>query len=169
MTNPELLDLIDRFQTTFVGSVGFLGVIWTLRANARNARAAHQRQLDTKRTTLRRILAAEFRNYSHALKKNLKAATPEVGPISIGRVRRVLSESLAADLGLLEPGEIDAAVNAIISIDGLHHFLENLSQEHSDTRFLVPAAAWDELCKGASTTADALDIAIQALEPDTNV
>lgn len=164
MINPAFLDLIERFQTTLVGAVGLLGVIWTLRANAKNARAEHQRQLDTKLATLRRILAAEFRNYSRALRGNVQATPPDDGLYSVGRVRRVFSESLATDLGLLELGEIDVVVNALISIDGFDHFLENLSPEHTVTRFLIPAASWDEFCKGASTTADTLDIAVQALE-----
>lgn len=70
---------------------------------------------------------------------------------------------------MLELGEIDVAVNAIISFDGLNHVLENLSQEQSDTRFLIPAAALDEFRAAASTTADALDLAVQALEPATDI
>jgi hypothetical protein len=162
--NPEILDLIERFQTIFVGVVGFVGVIWTLRANARNTRAEHQQRLKTKQTTLRRILAAEFRNYSRALRSNLKANAPPNDPFSVGRIRRILSESLSADLGLLEPDEIDVVVNAIISLDGMDHFLENLSTEHSETRFIVPATAWSEYRKAAESTADALDFGIQVLE-----
>lgn len=169
MTFLEILNLVERFQTMIVGTLGFLGVIWTLLANAKNARMEHQRQLHTKRLTLRRILIAEFRNYSHALKANMQAKVPNNELFSVGKVRRTLSESLATDLGLLELGEIDVAVNAIISFDGLNHVLENLSQEQSDTRFLVPAAALDEFRAAASTTADALDHAVQVLEPATDI
>lgn len=159
-----MLDLVERFQTMLVGAGGFFGVIWTLRANAENARTEHQRLLHTKRVALRRILAAEFRNYSHALKANIHAKIPDNELFSVGRVHRTLSESLATDLGLLERGEIDVAVNAIISFDGMNHVLENLSQEQSDNRFLIPAAALDEFCAAALTTADALDLAVEALE-----
>lgn len=164
MIIPELLELVKSFQTMIVGAVGFLGVIWTMRANARIARAEHQRQLETKRATLRRILAAEFRNYSHALRGNLKASTPEGELFSVGRVTRIFSESLATDLGLLELDEIDIVVNALISMEGLNHFLENHSLEHSETRFLVPVAAWEEYREAASKTANALELGTQAIE-----
>lgn len=165
-TQPEECALVIGLfaQCSFRDHYAFLGVIWTLRANAKNARSEHQRQFDTKRTTLQRILAAEFRNYSRALKNNLKATTPDCELVSVGRVRQLLSESLVTDLRLLEPDEIDVVVNAIISMDGMDRFLENMSQEQSDTRFLFPVTAWGDYCKIASTTSDALDFAIQSLE-----
>lgn len=166
MTNLELIvNFVERFQTMIVGALGFIGVIGTLRANAQSARIEHQRQLDTKRSTLRRILAAEFRNYSHALKGNTQAWVPDIELFSVGKVNRTLSESLAIDLGLLEIGEIDVVVNAIISLDGINHVLENMSQKQSNTRFLIPAAALDDFRAAASTTADALDLAVKTLEP----
>ncbi|MEC8195470.1 MAG: hypothetical protein VX228_03915 [Pseudomonadota bacterium] len=101
---------------------------------------------------------------SHALRQNAEVTTPTDDAISIGRVRKVFSEDLSADLGLLELGEVDVVVNALISLDGMEPNLENLSVDQSDHRFLIPAAAWDHLRMVASTTADALDLAIEALE-----
>lgn len=164
MINPEILDFIDRFQTAIVGAVGFVGVIWTLRTNARQSRDEHQRQTDTRRKALRRILVAEFRNYSHALKRNVEAAHPTDDVISIGKIRKLFSEDLAADIGLLELAEVDIVVNALISLDGMAHILENLSVDQSDNRFLFPGAAWGDFRMVASTTADALEFAIEALE-----
>lgn len=114
-------------------------------------------------------MAAEFRNYSLALKANMQAKVPNSELFSVGKVRKTLLESLATDLGLLELGEIDVAVNAIISFDGSNLVLENLSHEQSDTRFPIPTAALDEFRAAASTTADALDLAVQALEPATDI
>lgn len=71
---------------------------------------------------------------------------------------------MAADLGLLEPLEIDYVIHALISMDGWDHFMENLSKEHSDTRFVVAAENWVEFCEGAATTADALDGAVEKIE-----
>lgn len=115
MTELELIDLVERFQTIIVGSIGLLGVNWTLHTNAKNAKSEHQRSLDTRRSTLRKILAAEFRNYSQALRGNLKKGPPDDTEFSIGRIRQTLFESLSTDMGLLEPDEIDVIVNAIIS------------------------------------------------------
>ncbi|MBS9718965.1 hypothetical protein ACFFUT_12460 [Pseudohalocynthiibacter aestuariivivens] len=113
---------------------------------------------------MRRILAAEFRNYARALKQNLEATPPIDEFVSVGRVNRIFSEQLAADLGLLDLDEIDIVVNALISLDGMDRYLENISPHASETRFLVPANAWDDFRKINSTTADALDCAIQVLE-----
>ncbi|MEP4627725.1 MAG: hypothetical protein ABJZ90_18585 [Paracoccaceae bacterium] len=113
---------------------------------------------------MRRILAAELRNYARALKQNLEAQRPIDGLFSVGRIHRLFSEQLTADLGLLEIGEIDVVVNALISLDGMEHFLENISSQASETRFLLPSEAWEEFQKVNSTTANAIDYAVQTLE-----
>lgn len=164
MTSSEFVTFIEQFQTLLVGIVGFLGVIWTLRVNSRTAREEHRTQIESKRLALRRVLAAELRNYSRAMKKNLTAERPTDPFLSVGRISRLFSEQLAADLGFLELDEIDIVVNALISLDGMEHFLENISSQASDTRFLIPAEAWDEFKIVNSTTAEALDYAVQALE-----
>jgi hypothetical protein len=164
MIGPEFLAILEQFQTTIVGIVGFVGVIWTLRTNSKNAREEHKRQLGSRRTALRRILAAEFRNYERALRKNLETQHPNDEFISIGRIQRLFSEQLTRDLGLLELDEIDVVVNALVSFDGMQHFLENISSESSDTRFLLHSEAWEEFLIVNSTTADALNYAVQALE-----
>lgn len=171
MMVSEVLEFLDQFQTMIVGIFGFIGVMWTLRANARHAHIEHQRLIDTKRKALRRILVAEFRNYEHALKLNLDldvVHSPEEELVSIGRVERLLSEPLTADLGLLELHEIDIVANALISFEGLNYYLENISSQASGTRFLIPTTAWSEIQKASSTTAEALSIAIQALEISDN-
>lgn len=164
MAGSELIPFFDQFQTTIVGMVGIVGVIWTLRANSRNAQDQHKRQIQTKRTTLRRILTAEFRNYERALRKNLQAQPPQNEFLTVGRIRRLFSEQLAGDLGLLELHEIDVVVNALISLEGMEHFLEHISSKSSSTQFLLPSEAWEEFQMINSSTADALRYAIQALE-----
>lgn len=164
MTQPELLAILDQFQTTIVGIVGFVGVMWTLRANSQNALTEHKRQIRSRRTALRRILAAELRNYERALSKNLATQRPDGEFLSVGRINKLLSDQLTADLGLLEVDEIDVVVNALISLDGMAHFLENISSQASDTRFLLPAESWEEFQVVNSTTAKALKYAVQALE-----
>lgn len=164
MTGPEIIAILEQFQTTIVGIVGFAGVVWTLRANSRNAREEHRRQLSTRRNALRRILAAELRNYLRALRANLETQRPKDEFISVGRINRLFSEQLTADLGLLELDEIDIVVNALISLDGMDHFLENISTQSSDTRFLLSSESWGDFQMVVSTTADALDYAVQALE-----
>ncbi|MCV2883064.1 hypothetical protein [Actibacterium sp. XHP0104] len=164
MTAPEFLGHIDRFQTMIVGIVGFLGVIWTLSANARYARLEHSRQLRMRRAVLRRILAAEFRNYSDALKRNRDAIHSKAEEVSVGKIRRLLSEGLTADLGLLDPDEIDIVVNALISLDGFEHCLESICQNNLGTRFIIPAEALPAFRNVCDSTATALDLAVEAME-----
>lgn len=164
MISPEIIDVIDRFQNVLVGAVGFVGVIWTLRANAKHSNEEYRRQLDTRRLTLRRVLAAEFRSYARALKANLEAKDPDGDHLSVGKIHRLFSEDLAGELGLLELGEVDVVVNALISLEGMDQYLGHISAGQTDKRFLIPTVAMDDFRMIMSTTADALDYAIEALE-----
>ena len=132
--------------------------------NANLAREDHLRTLASKRAALRKLLAAELRNHSRAMRKNLAADRPTDDHISVGRVGRLYSDQAAIDLGLLHLGEIDVVMNALISLDGMSHFLESISIQNSETRFLLPNEAWEDFHKVNATTADALDYAIEALE-----
>lgn len=164
LISPEIIDVIERFQNVLVGAVGFAGVIWTLRANAKHSNEEHRRQLGTRRMTLRRILAAEFRNYTRALKANLEAKDPDGNHLSVGKIHRLFSEDLAGELGLLELGEVDVVVNALISLEGMDQYLGYISAGQTDKRFLIPTVVMDDFRMITATTADALDYAIEALE-----
>ncbi|WP_299878411.1 hypothetical protein [uncultured Sulfitobacter sp.] len=164
MIDSEILDLIERFQTLLVGIVGFAGVIWTLRTNAKHSKEEYRRQTNTRRMTLRRILAAEFRNYTRALKANLEANEVKDDHLSVGKIDRLFSEDLASELGLLELGEVDVVLNALISLEGMDQFLGHISAGQRGKRYLIPASSMDDFHTITSTTADALDYAIEALE-----
>ena len=164
MIATELYSLLETFQTTLVGIVGFVGVIWTLRSNSKNAQEEHDRQIATKRRALRRILAAELRNYHDALLMNSEADRPNYEVFSVGRIHRLFSEQLSSELGLLDLEEIDIVLNALITLDGLEHLLENLSVHAYETRFLLPTKRWDEIQAICSEAAAALKEAVQTLE-----
>ena len=83
MTTAEILTLLELFQTSIVGIIGFAGVIITLIFNSRNSRKEHQRQVATRRAALRSILAAGLRNYARALRKNLEQEKPTEAFISV--------------------------------------------------------------------------------------
>ncbi len=55
-------------------------------------------------------------------------------------------------------------MNAIISRAGMNHLLENMAVVQSNGRFVLPATAFDDFCDVASTTAKAMELAVQALE-----
>lgn len=164
MTDPQLIELAERFQTTIVGFVGFVGVIWSIRSSARQSRLQHQRQLKQNQIKLRRILAAEFRNYSSALKKNLEADIPGDEHFTVGKLNGIYSESLSDDLGLLELGEIDVVINAMISMQGINSVSDHFSSQSSETRYWIAPGAMEEYKVYAKSTAKALDLAIEVLE-----
>ncbi|WP_421749321.1 hypothetical protein [Cognatishimia sp.] len=164
MLDPQLVELGERFQTTIVGVVGFVGVIWSIRSSARQSRLQHQRQLKQDQIKLRRILAAEFRNYSRALKKNTEADVPDQKHFTVGKLNGIYSDGLANDLGLLELGEIDVVINAMISMQGLNSISEHLSSKSSATRYWIAPNAVSEYKTFAQSTVDALDFAIEVLE-----
>ena len=164
MTTTELYSLLEDFQTTLVGIVGFVGVIWTLRSNSKNAKEEHERQITTKRRSLRRILAAELRNYHDALLMNSEADRPSDEVVSVGRIHRLFSEQLSSELGLLDLDEIDIVMNALITLDGMEHLFENLSVEVYETRFLLPTARWEEIQAIHLEAAAALHEAIDTLQ-----
>jgi len=168
MTLEELLLLLERFQTSIVGLVGFVGVIITIAMTSWSSKKGHQREVAARRNALRSILAAEFRNYARALRKNLDLDKPTDTFISVGRIRRLLSDHLSADLGLLDLHEIDIVVNALITLDGMDTILANIASQTLDDRFILASGSWEELCSINSTAADALDYAVQALELSKN-
>lgn len=94
----------------------------------------------------------------------MKAKAPNDPLFSVGQIRKLFSQDLAADLGLLELGEVDVVVNALISLDGMEHYLQSLSASNEERRFLIPLASRDEFRMVASITVDALDLVVQALE-----
>lgn len=168
MTFEDSVALLERFQTSIVGLIGFLGVMFTLFMTSRSAKSAHQREVATRRNALRRILAAELENYARALRSNTSQAKPEEEFGSVGRLRRLYSDQLSADLGLLNPHEIDIVMNALISLAGMDRFLSHISSQRSDTEFFISALAWEDFQAINSTTADALDYAVQALNSQKN-
>ncbi|WP_386175270.1 hypothetical protein [Sulfitobacter sp. R86518] len=164
MTLEDFIVLLERFQTSIVGFFGFLGVIITLFVTSWSSKKGHQREVTTRRNALRRILAAELRNYARALRKNVDQQKPTEANISVGRIRRLLSDHLTADLGLLALHEIDIVVNALITLDGMDTVLSNIATQTLDDRFLFASSSWEELCNINATAAEALDYAVQALE-----
>jgi len=56
----ELLHFAERFQTAIVGIIGFLGVMLTIRMNAKAARMLQEQQIESDRRALRCELCAEL-------------------------------------------------------------------------------------------------------------
>lgn len=55
-------------------------------------------------------------------------------------------------------------MNALISLEGMDQYLGHISAGQTDKRFLIPTVAMDDFRMITSSTADAIDYAIEALE-----
>jgi len=112
-----IVDIFERFQTFFVGLLGFAGVIYTIIMNARLTRQQRERELIHERTALRAALIAElkglrqtYEDRSNQLRKGesgQSALIPEY-------VSNQVYSQLLNRIGLLTAEEIESVMDAYI-------------------------------------------------------
>lgn len=112
-----VIKMLERFQTFFVGLLGFAGVIFTIVMNARLARQQHKREINHECTALRAALIAELdclrQNYEDKIKqlqegeKGHWALVPEYVPNQI-------YSQLITRIGLLTAKEIENVIDAYL-------------------------------------------------------
>ena len=115
-----LIDIFDKFQTFFVGLLGFSGVIYTIRMNARLERKQYERKLMHERTALRTAIIAELKSIGKTFEdridtlrsdKNLQSAfIPEY-------VSNKVYYQLLDRIGLLTAEEIESVIDAYLLAD----------------------------------------------------
>ncbi len=72
MNWPLILELLERFQTSLIGLVGFGGVILTLRHNAKQAERNHAQQVAHERKTIHVALITELKINRFSLQENVQ-------------------------------------------------------------------------------------------------
>ena len=117
-----LIDIFDKFQTFFVGLLGFAGLIYTIRMNAKLERKQYERNLMHERTALRTALIAELKSISKTFddrintfrdNKNLQSAfIPEY-------VSNKVYYQLLDRIGLLTAEEIESVMDAYLLVTEL--------------------------------------------------
>jgi len=55
-----IIDLFAKYQTFIVGILGFCGVIYTIKMNAKSVKKQHERELNIESETIRTVLVAEL-------------------------------------------------------------------------------------------------------------
>ena len=115
-----LYQLMKDFQTLFVGVIGFVGVIITLRINSRILREQHERSIRHDREVLKTALCAELKLNRKSFSD--KALSSEEGqeesdafyPIEMNTR---IYQNFIDKLGLLSTEEVSAVVNAYTLIE----------------------------------------------------
>lgn len=136
MLEPLAL-IFDKYQTLVVGLLGFLGVICTIRMNARLARDQRERQLNHERAALRTALCAElviirdiFEDRSQMCKEDdsgNSALIPEYVPNQV-------YHHLLDRIGLLTIEEIEPVMQAYLLVAELPVRLRLISMDSGDPR-----------------------------------
>ena len=108
-------DVAKDFQTLTVGVVGFRGVILTLLLNARLDRQRHERELASRRETVRVALLAELDRNRETLQKNLERIS-ERGFFIPRRPLCAIYESLLDRIGCLRPEEARVVYEAYVHL-----------------------------------------------------
>jgi len=126
-----LFEVFEKFQTFFVGLLGFAGVIFTIIMNARSTRKQHDREVLQERTALRTALIAEL----GALRKTYEDRIQSLRDKDRGQsalIPEYVSNQaycqLVDRIGLLSPEEIEPVMNAYILANELPVRLRLLTQ-----------------------------------------
>ena len=127
-----LFEVFERFQTFLVGLLGFAGVIYTIRMNARLARQQHEHELIHERTSLRTALIAElealrstYKDRSHDLRKDDSGNSVLIPEYVSNQIYRQLLDRI----GLLTPEEIRLIMDAYLLVNELPVRLRLLAKD----------------------------------------
>lgn len=157
------------FQSAIVGIVGFGGVIWTQKSNARLTRDQHELERRHGAEALKSSFLTELKMFQSIFK--YQAGTPPVQPDDGGhrlvpRIRRDVSVPLMKDIGLLTilGIDVDKILDAIVSIDELDRKLPLISGEVTDQHFAIFNERWPDFRAMVSSMDLKLAPAIQELE-----
>lgn len=143
------------FQALIVGTLGFWGVIYTLRTNSRLSRDQHERSVKHEREVLKTALRAElelirksFLNNSISLesdRKNIDAFFPDKSHTKI-------YQNFIGKLGLLSVEEVSSIIEAYTLADEVPTRLRLLSSGHDPSYdkpgYIFIKAAYSEAATG---------------------
>lgn len=117
-----LIDLLDRFQTSLVGVLGFTGVILTMVANAKTQRNLQAAQRDNQVRSLRTALTTELkenvRMYEDRI-NDLSKADGKHHALLPSKVVNNIYQTCLPNIGLLSSEEIESVLLAYLLLDEL--------------------------------------------------
>ena len=124
-----MLELLERFQTSVVGVLGFTGVILTMIVNAKTQRGlqAAQRQHDVR--SLRTALLVELKENARMYEDRISTLSESDGThhaLMPSRVTNSIFQSSLSDLGLLSAEEIESVLRAYLLLEEMPYRLRLL-------------------------------------------
>jgi len=111
----NLLCYLKTYQTLVAGIVGFTAVVFTMLANAYLQRAQHKRAIQHEKQALRSALKAELNAniqiYEHRIEQ-FNEPGGDKDALMQNKVQDNVYNRLLEKIGILEPGEIKAIIEA---------------------------------------------------------
>lgn len=162
--NMQTIDLVRKFQTAIVGVIGFLGVIMTLRSSSKLAREQSKREWEKERNVLKASLLAELRFFERTFSRE-RGDTERIahGTLYIPRMRRPISQSLIANLGLLKEEQIAPVLDALLTVDEMDRSLHLHANAVNEKYFTISGDKHDSLVDMESSVLAAVRKGIAAL------
>lgn len=112
----SVIDLIrdfEKYQTSIIGALGFIGVIITIVVNAKLARNQHERELSLEAAAIRTTLIVELTNLKNSYEDRVRTSGKHGGSILIPKyVSDKAYCQLLPRLGLLTPKELELVMTA---------------------------------------------------------
>lgn len=124
-----ILELVEKFQTSLVGVLGFTGVILTMVANAKIQRnlqsAQRQHEVRSLRTALLVELKANIQMYETRI-SDLSRADGAHHALMPSKVTINIYQSSLSDVGLLSANEVESVLRAYLLLEEMPYRLRLL-------------------------------------------
>ena len=124
-----ILDLLERFQTSLVGALGFTGVIITMVANAKIQRSLQATQREHEVLSLRTALLVELKEnvqMYEARISNLSKADGMQHALMPNKVTNNIYQSSLTNIGLLSDKEVESVLRAYLLLEDVPYRLRIL-------------------------------------------
>jgi hypothetical protein len=124
-----VVELLERFQTSVVGVLGFSGVILTMIVNAKTQRGLQsaQRQHDVR--SLRTALLVELKENARMYEDRISTLSKADGThhaLMPSRVTNSIFQSSLSDVGLLSADEVESVLRAYLLLEEMPYRLRLL-------------------------------------------
>lgn len=124
------------FQSAMVGIIGFGGIFGAQFLHAYFTRAQANRNLDARRQVVCTAVLTELKMFRRAFETTAEGTPDElIGEACLGRLRRTLSISLSADLGLIPKNALSEVFDALMKIDTYDKTLMILAGTTTESHF----------------------------------
>lgn len=170
-----ILELLERFQTSLVGVLGFTGVIITMLANAKIQRNLQSAQRQHEVRSLRTALLVELKANVQMYETRISDLSKTVGThhaLIPSKVTNNIYQSSLSDVGLLSAKEVEAVLRAYLLLEEMPYRLRllvgtNNVGGYNDEFISIDADRQDAAKKIHEALLPTLREAVAALEGNT--